>query len=573
MVQIRRKRRTSPRECLGRSLGGILQFVVVSSVIPGTFWARHALFSNSQKPETSVTIIEKVEPATIEPTDKSVQDEETKTDSPTPSPKYLSFSTHDADLERIFGFLNHVDYSRRGLLWGSDVIELYHCNLQVLDMTNFTIWAAPLINQTMIQANERLLKRNPPESLSPESWQSVREEFVLELLEMRAQAAHLCDFGVYHPALPMNPSGRAEVAKQLQGLASQGAADTTFAKTRIVFSIVAHRDIEHLRRLISAISLPEHYILLHVERRCPPEWEIAVHELASSFDNVVVLKFGTILYETDLVSLIQYRIMYWLTHALQIPFDYWINLDGASFPLHKASDLVNQLVRSGRQVWMGSLSNKGVAVNVDQTGYLRNKRLLATRGEDLFKLSMRLPRTTFKSQLLPNEIVQFMNKKTNSGNQAIYSRAVVEELVGSPAVRQLFALAKYGCCCCLEERTWITAMGLIGRQAHALDQASVWQAWGGLETECKSSMRNAVLTWNATACYKVEDGTTEIPSTLVFEHGRYFRGNETWAYLQNARERGILFTRKFDSDNMLSMELRRAIEGQLWENTMNTLDA
>lgn len=576
MVQIRRKRRLSPHECIRRSIGGLLQFCAVSSVIPGTFWARHALFANksSTTPNVSVTVIDKAEPpaATIA-TEPQANSEEANTASPTLQPVYLSFSTDDSDLERMFGFLNRVDYARKGLLWRSDVVELYHCNLQALDLTNFTTWAAPLVNQTLAQAEERLRKRNPPVIPSSEVWKSMQEEFVLELLEMRAQAAHLCDFEIHRPSVPMDPTSRSHVAQRLEALATRSNPDSQGTATRVVFSIVAHRDVEQLRRLIQAISLPQHYILLHLERRCPVEFEIAVNELASSFDNVVVLKFGTILYETDLVSMIQYRIMYWVTHVLQLPFDYWISLDGASFPLHSASELVKQLVKSERQIWMGNLLSKGIEVHSDQTSYLRTKRLFATHGDDSFKLVMRLPRPTFRDQLLPQAIVQYMNKKTNSGNQAVYSRAIVEELVASPAVRELFTLSKYGCCCCLEERTWIAAMGLIGRQGEALEQASVWQTWGGREVACKSSMRNAVLTRNATVCYKVEDGTTKPePSSLVFDHGRYFRGNETWAYLQNARNRGILFARKFDSENALSMELMNAIEERMWPDKTTTLD-
>ena len=513
----------------------------------------------------------------------------------------LSVRTDDDDnpaYTQMFDFLNQVDWTTVGYVGGSDVVELYHCRLQELDMSNFTTWAFPIVNGTLGRAQEQFRKKyattaatttnnnnnsNEINSIPRVNWQQVKEEFVLEVLEMRAQAARLCDFTKYQLALPMIMDDESdalnEMTTRLEALARRHSSrgnnnneevetmdnspDTTTTTTRIVFSIVAHRDIEHLQKLVQAIHLPQHYIFIHLERRCPPEWETAVTYLASSYDNVFVLKFGIVVYETDLVSMIQYRMMNWLTQV--VDFDYWVSLDGASFPLYSASDLVTHLVESGRQVWLGALLHRGESVDVDQSGYLRNKRLLATRGEGLLKLTVRVPRIYFKTQLLPDGILQFMTKKTNSGNQAIYSCAVVNDLVASPSVRELFALSKYGCCCCLEERTWIAAMGLIGRQEEALEQAAIWQAWGGEAADCKSSMKNAVLTRNATVCFKVEDGTIGSRTTsLVYSHGQYFRGNQTWEYLKNARERGILFARKFDSERPLSMELEGDIEGQLW---------
>ena len=104
MVQIRRKRRGLPRD-LRRSIGGILQFCIVSSVIPGTFWARHALFAKKQSmPNIGVTVIDKGEPPAAAATAEaqvaaSSEGGGTTTAAPSPLPVYLSFSTEDPELE------------------------------------------------------------------------------------------------------------------------------------------------------------------------------------------------------------------------------------------------------------------------------------------------------------------------------------------------------------------------------------------------------------------------------------------------------------------------------------------
>lgn len=608
MVQIRRRKR--PPGSLRRFFSSCLQFVTVSSVIPATFWARHYIVRTPTETEILKTVAptaaltvapvsvlveelsseqggkqpqELATAVTVEPTEplNSVVDPKAASlDTSTAISKDSSPATfvfgETPELEetkRLLTFLQQLDWTQPGLIPGSDVVELFHCNLDSLDLVNFTNWASPIVNNSHTASMTLRRNRQEPFQWTLATWQRIQEEFTLELLEMRAQALHLCDFELYRPALPMDDPARQVVEQKLLTLAKMEGT----VEKRIVFVIVAYHDSEQLRRLVEAVNLPQHYILIHLERRVSPEWEEAVIDLASTYDNVIPVKFGSIVYETDSVSMIHYRIMNWLIHTLDLPFGYYASLDGASFPLVSAADLVSHLVdattNQGQHVWMGSLRHKGALVDSDQTRFVRQKRLFFTGDGDMDdslgikqpKLTSRIPRIHFKKQVLSDAITETMTKKTNSGNQAVYSRTTVEELSNSPHVRELFALAKYGCCCCLEERTWIAAMGMIDRQVQALEQAAIWQCWGGIAADCKSSMKNAVLTQNASLCYKVEDGTWNAPeNTISRSHGYYFHGNETWAYLRNARERGILFVRKFDQTNPLSVELQVDIEELLW---------
>lgn len=75
-----------------------------------------------------------------------------------------------------------------------------------------------------------------------------------------------------------------------------------------------------------------------------------------------------------------------------------------------------------------------------------------------------------------------------------------------------------------------------------------------------------ILTRNSTVCYKTEDATTAFREDgIKLEHGNYFRGNETWSYLTDARNRGVLFARKFDSGVRESISLEDDIRVHLWE--------
>jgi hypothetical protein len=282
-------------------------------------------------------------------------------------------------------------------------------------------------------------------------------------------------------------------------------------------------------------------------------------------------------------------------------------------------------VESGTSVWLGALLHKGVTVDSPQWHYLLQKRLIFTRHMVLAdrdassssttaasaalsypKLHKRLPRSVSaalasSSPSVPSEIIRsHMTKKSISGNQGIFRRNVVQQLVTSPDAMELFALSKYACCCCVEERNWIAALGIIssnrrgdgsgstgqqqGRpstsvnyQQEALRQSSTFELWGGEGNACVSSMKNAVLTRNASICYKIDDerlvqvatGSATSPkiadttTSPTLQH--YFYGNATWSYLKLAKSKGYFFARKFDSSQPQSMDLLNDIQSELWE--------
>jgi hypothetical protein len=190
------------------------------------------------------------------------------------------------------------------------------------------------------------------------------------------------------------------------------------------------------------------------------------------------------------------------------------------------------------------------------------KRLAYTRG-NATKGTFRLPQSLVDGVFhmnISNDIQETMSRKTVSGNQAVYSYETVQKLLASSQAMELFALAKYGCCGVLEERTWIASMRLIGVGDEALEEPGcMWQVWGGADT-CQSSVNNAILTRNASQCFKVEDATRgmERNDTVL-----YIRGNEMMQYLKDAKRRGFLFARKFHSDNEESMALLNDIRREL----------
>lgn len=589
MVQIRREDVRRRSRAFGRSFVGFLRFLLVSALIPMLFlvrfwWTTHhgipglAVDNNLRMPPLQVNDNDPADPVSA-----GTQLDDDSVD--VPSRPIISDVARKGDNVKdnqpsassisstLFDFLNDFDFTKRIPL-GSDVVELYHCNVpkvlsEPLRRSNFTAWAEPLVNDAVaasIKAAARTgVSSKQPTGLTSSEIDRMRKEFVLEILEMYANAQGLCDFEMYQvPSVPITTPNLEAIQTRIRVLELDAVERRDENLARIIFVIVAFRDVDHLERLLHAIHLPQHVITIQLERRTESAFVAAVHNLVQEYENVFVLQFGTVLYKTDSVSMINYRIMQWITLELELEYDFYVTLDGASFPLIDATSLAQTLALSPRRIWLGEMTQKGAVVNDEsQSVLLKQKRLIFTAGAP--KLHKRLPRRTFDDNSIPQRIRAAMTRKTNSGNQGIYRREIVSLLLESAAVRELFAISKYGCCCCLEERNWVAALTLIGCQTEALEQPSIFQVWGGAMT-CGSSMNNAVLSRNESLCYRTEDATRSTGTNRTASTTAEFLGNETWDYLQDAKAQGIFFARKFSSDDPSSVQLLEQIEDQLWSS-------
>jgi len=427
----------------------------------------------------------------------------------------------------------------------SDVVELRHCHLAMVNFSNYSAWAIP----TLYEARPR-----PKVFMIP--------EITLGLLEMYATQKGFCDFAAY----PLQISYDLSDAEAL--LRSVPANDSL---PRFAFVIIAFKDAVHLERLIKAVHLPHHYIILHLERSTSPSYAIQVRRLASQYRNIAVVEFGTIIYPTDSISMINYQIMNWLVNDLKLEYDYHFTLGGATYPLYSASELARHLQTTKHDVWLGEILDQGKSQRGDDRwkDLILRKRFIFTTGRRKYQKHIKKVSRNGFVLTVPDFITSNMTTKTNSGNQGVFSYKFVKELTNSPQVKELFAIAKYGCCCCLEERTWIAAAGIIGYQQQALEAASMFQLWGG-GSNCEGTLGNAVLSLNASFCFLNEDASenSTVLSKEAHIQGRpfYFPGNEMLDALKDAKKRGLMFARKFDSGDPRSVELLGIIQSELHQN-------
>jgi hypothetical protein len=422
----------------------------------------------------------------------------------------------------------------------SDVVELEHCSLTDLNYTHFTEWAEPILNQTW----NKLLNSEKKEMIRDQAT-AIQDEWRLELLEMYASHSGWCDFSQYRPTVPSTAPRLTQAASTLQRVVETVPVPSNHA--RIVFCIVAYQDAAHLQRLVRAIHMPHHLILIHLEASTPRVYLTQVENIAEKFSNVVILEFGTVIYKTDAVSMINLRIMRWLVEDVGLAYDFHANMGGAAYPLYAASELAQHLYSTNHSVWLGELLHKGQQVHHPQSGVLYHKRLISTQHKVERKAGF-----IFGSKA-PEWMDRVMQHKSSSGNQAVFSYLTVKRLLKNSHVMQVFATAKYACCCCVEERTWIAALNLIGLLEEAKNHTSTWQTWGGYN-HCRGSMHNAVLSSNTSTCFRLEYPGTDL---------LYFLGNETLTHLERAKRQGFLFARKFRSDDDASMDFLKEVKTRL----------
>jgi hypothetical protein len=182
----------------------------------------------------------------------------------------------------------------------SDMAYLDHCNFHALNHDEFV--------QFDLKMTRRALHTWTSLKWNSERIRLAHQEFTLELLEIYAQAHGMCNFQNYKPTVPPSEA----TAAALQRLDTSVAYDSNIY-ARLVIVIVAYKDVEHLFQLIEAIVLPQHVVVIHLERTCDESFEQAVRIRAQAYDNVMILKFGSILYKTDLITTVNLRIMRFLT--------------------------------------------------------------------------------------------------------------------------------------------------------------------------------------------------------------------------------------------------------------------
>lgn len=97
-------------------------------------------------------------------------------------------------------------------------------------------------------------------------------------------------------------------------------------------------------------------------------------------------------------------------------------------------------------------------------------------------------------------------------------------------------------------------MHIIGLLEEARNQSNMFQLWGGEEDKCVGSMNNAVLDLNENRCFRIE---------ALGKDEMYFWGNQTWDNIVEAKKNGMMFARKFSSEQPDSIQLLEKIRKEL----------
>lgn len=427
----------------------------------------------------------------------------------------------------------------------SDIAYLHHCNLtrMINNATDFLVFA----NQSLASLFLPIMARRPATFIADDGYDEAR----VQLLEQYASGHGHCDFSKFRPTAGSFPFQEAQLRRVPPPSNSSWA--------RLVFCIIAYHDANHLAALLEAIHLPHHWIVIHLERQTDAAFVTEVQTIASHYDNVVVLQFGSITYQTDQVSWINLKIMRWMQEQLDLDFDYFCSLGGSAYPLMGAVTMAARLYAdTPHRVHLGRLAYGGgprlARMQAENFGLIHSRNNNATTKKEYLKTQVRR-NDTFR---LRPQLQRYAKYKTNSGNQAIFDVQAVRLLLNSSEVMEMVAHFRLGCCCCIEESSWGAYVVAIGREQDLLKPGAMWQAWN-----CGRSagMHNKVLSTNnesSSSCYAIYD-----------DGGKGNKKREVeWVdglkrELREARDRGHYFARKFTSDDTSSVDLREWVRDTL----------
>jgi len=421
----------------------------------------------------------------------------------------------------------------------SDTAYLNHCDLSLVPTKDFLAFR-DAIAQELFRKHGNLLSNV-----------DVDDEITLQTLEMYSRSIQACNFSQYQPSLARYYHTEQDEYQKMFKEAKQivdNLASPPTDEVSNVFLISAFEDFPQLEHLIQSITLPQHLIIIHLERRADQDFTQHVQKLAESQSNILLMQFGSVVYPSDSLSHIFLDIMRFVTNELDIDYyDYLITLGSTAFPLREAHDMARYLKSNPKRIRLGQMHHptpKLLALR-----HAQSFGITLSRGDDdnnkmLITMDDWDQTVANKNAFLPPRMDE-CNVKTNSGNTAAFPRESVASLLESPDAMAFLSRFKQAGGCCNEELSWGCALSLLGEKEkkEVVETGMMWQAW-----PCNGTMRNSQLR-SSEKCVKVYDngGTNGYP--------RVVQGNDAMKQeFREARDRGHLFARKFRSDDPYYMD-------------------
>jgi hypothetical protein len=423
---------------------------------------------------------------------------------------------------------NHLHKHRLGISrLASNFADVRHCNLTLINTTSFHEFRDAVLQQVKHSIAQK--------HYDDYTMRTLHDDVTLQVLERFALATHCCDLAYYKPSIP-----RIDNLREVQQTIFKIPSTTAPTMARCVFIISVHSDLQQVQELLQAIHMPHHVIVLHVERQVDPDFlQQLQNVLQRDYANVVLLRYGSVVYGTDSLSQYFLQIMRFIHQESQLQYDYIFTLGANAFPLWTAPAMARHLKQERKRIFMGSMS-----FDTNKTRYCKQKLLTlgATQGRkrlfavNLWKFAQGLQHIPpIEDFGLVNKYLAYCTLKANSGNTAAYDYDAVEALLSSQAALEFLSIFKTAGSSANEEASWAAAMNIIGRKKQVLQVGAMWQVW-----PCRGlPLQNSVL-YNKTECVIAYD----IAGGFV-SGGRKIHNLEQ--ELREAKNRGHLFARKFVS--------------------------
>jgi hypothetical protein len=305
----------------------------------------------------------------------------------------------------------------------SDTAYLAHCNLTQIDINKVRVFQAGITKVTGIVVEDV-------------------DDLALQSLELYARGEKVCNFSNYRP-VPNGIDDRATL--EIMSRISSPPPD----EVRIVYCISAFADFTQLQELVDVIVLPQHLIIIHLDKRTNTDFVAATQTLVETYpDNVLLLHYGNIVYPSDSISHIFLEIMRYITIDFAFEYDYWINLGSSAYPLFSDVNIARFLKSEKPRVRIGTMVHEDAAkfcrAQSSSMGLIWNSK---KRHVNLWKTAESYD-VFFRKTSLPSSGAfqpdgqKHCKYKTNSGNTAAFNIAAVRDLLESGSAMEFLSRFK-----------------------------------------------------------------------------------------------------------------------------------
>eukprot|EP00938_MAST-03A_sp_MAST-3A-sp1_P001990 g1990.t1 len=267
----------------------------------------------------------------------------------------------------------------------------------------------------------------------------------------------------------------------------------------VAYFIVSYRQPVFLERMIRRLQSEDgrNMILIHIDVRTSPSFELAVKRIASKIPNVRVVRFGTIVYGGSTVVQYVTSAMRWFEEN-HLNWNVFVALTGQDYPLLSASQFSDMLLTEhGNRTWIGERDGNMECGMLDERGHSASPTLQPQVGrsthfhypclgdKELYRIKNRY------QWLWDDEKFPLFCKGTTMST-GIFHRNEVRFFLNDEYARKAYAFFRFTMI--PEEHFWISILTNLVSKDRVVNRAPCFMSWNKGHKDEGDMFHNTFLT-------------------------------------------------------------------------------